>query len=47
MTGGIAPNSLLAALALISIFFLIIWALRAARLVIEASREVIKPKRGA
>jgi uncharacterized membrane protein len=47
VTGGIAPNSLLAALALISIFFLIVWALRAARLVIKASREVIKPKRGA
>lgn len=47
MTGGIAPYSLLAALAFITILFLIVWALRAASSAIKASRQVIKPKRGA
>jgi uncharacterized membrane protein len=47
LTGGITPYSLLTALTFITIFFLIIWALRAARLAIKDRREVIKPKRGA
>jgi uncharacterized membrane protein len=47
ITGGMAPYSLLTALALITIFFLVIWALRAASLAIRESREVSKPKRGA
>jgi uncharacterized membrane protein len=39
MTGGIAPHSLLAALTLVTIFFVLVWALRAASLAI---REVVK-----
>jgi uncharacterized membrane protein len=47
MTGGIAPYSLLTALTLVTIFFVTVWALRAASLAIRANREVSKPKRGA
>jgi uncharacterized membrane protein len=47
LTGGITPYSLLLALTFITLFFLIIWALRAARLAVKDRREVIKPKRGA
>jgi uncharacterized membrane protein len=46
LTGGITAYSLIIMLACITIFFLIIWALRAARLAIDDRREVIKPKRG-
>jgi uncharacterized membrane protein len=46
-TGGLALYSFLTALTLITIFFLIVWALRAASLAIRASGEVSKPKKGA
>jgi uncharacterized membrane protein len=47
LTGGITPYSLLISLTFITLFFLIIWALRAARLAVKDRSEVIKPKRGA
>lgn len=47
LTGGITPYTLLAALTFITIFFLIIWALRAARLAIKDRREAVRPKKGA
>ncbi len=47
LTGGITAYSLLAALTFITIFFLIIWALRAASLAIKDRREVVRPKKGA
>jgi uncharacterized membrane protein len=46
LTGGITAYSLLAALALITIFFLIVWALRAASLAIKDRREAVRPKKG-
>ena len=46
LTGGITAYSLIFVLALVTIFFLVIWALRAARLAIGDRRQVIKPKRG-
>ncbi|MGZ7111948.1 MAG: DUF1616 domain-containing protein [Halobacteriota archaeon] len=47
LTGGISAYTLLAALIFITIFFLIIWALRAARLAVKDRREAVKPKGGA
>lgn len=46
-TGGIAQYSFLTALTLVTIFFLIVWVLRAASLAIRGNSEVSKPKRGA
>jgi len=47
LTGGITAYSLIAGLTFVTIVFLIIWALRAARLAIKDRRETVKPKRGA
>jgi len=47
LTGGITPYSLLAALTFITIFFLIIWALRAAGSAIKDRHKVVKPRKGA
>jgi Predicted membrane protein len=50
LTGGITAYSLLAALTLVTIFFLIfliVWALRAAGLAVKDRRKVVKPRKGA
>ena len=47
LTGGITAYSLLAALTLATIFFLIVWALRAAGLAARDRRKVVKPRKGA
>ncbi|MGZ4918936.1 MAG: DUF1616 domain-containing protein [Halobacteriota archaeon] len=47
MTGGITAYSLIAALSVITLIFLVIWILRAASAAIKHKREVIRPERGA
>ena len=47
LTGGITAVSLLAVLTIVTIFFLIIWALRAASLAVKDRRKVDKPRQGA
>jgi len=46
LTGGIAAYSLLATLSFVTIFFLVIWALRAANSAVKHKSEVVRPKRG-
>lgn len=46
LTGGITPYTLLTALGFITLFFLLIWALRAGRLAIKGRSKAIKPKKG-
>ena len=46
LTGGITVYSLLATLSFVTIFFLIIWALRTASSAIKHNNEVVRPKRG-
>ncbi len=47
MTGGITAYSLIAALSVITLIFLVIWILRAASFAIKRRRAVVRPKRGA
>ncbi|HEX7515495.1 MAG TPA: DUF1616 domain-containing protein [archaeon] len=47
LTGGITGVSLLVVLTVVTIFFLIIWALRAASLAVKDRRKVNKPRQGA